>query len=158
MPTSTFHRRAIAGARKGNGDTKPKCYYLFSILCGIASADTNSSPKNLKYSVRECYKGHWRYQSRMLPAVQVSLWDRQCPHQPFTEELQYSSNTAFGGARKGTGDTKTGCYHLFSIHCGIASADTIPSPRNSNTALGRLGGALVIPKRNATTCSGLLST
>ena len=67
---------------------------------------------------------------------------------PSTRKL----NTALGGARTGIGDTKTQRYYLFSTHFGIASVHTNPAPTNQIQRSEVLGRALVIPKRNASTC------
>ena len=57
---------------------------------------------------------------------------------------------------KGTGGTKTEWYFLFSPHCGIVNAHTNALPGNRKTALEGASMALVILKRDATTCSALI--
>ena len=87
---------------------------------------------------------HWRYQKEVLLHVQI------CSVHIYP--LPKKSNTALGGARKSTGDTKTRWYYLFSTHCGIAHAHTNASPGKPITALQGAQRALVVPKRVATTC------
>ena len=71
------------------------------------------------------------------------VWGKQLASNNYTDAPADFSLNLVRSARKGTGDTKTEWYSLFSTHFGITSAHTNPPPRRPNKRWGVLGRALV---------------
>ena len=98
--------------------------------------------------MKGCWERYWWFENDVVLPGEHSFWNHQCARKRCTKEHPThpwdlpttlkllvvpkltEKKRSSGGARKGTGDTKTKWYYLGSTHFGITSAHTNLSPRN----------------------------